>query len=156
MGRECGTSGQGKMLPWLRSHVFECPPNELGSVSSVTPTKLVQDGCFCGFGQGLGFLAYVAHSQLKQILMIAESYMYSIKVLVKFFWQFGHPTFLELFYFYYFSPLPVLTTCDLPGGILLLVLHDPLMRSTEKPWGHERFSVMCSSNRQQVRLGARQ
>lgn len=67
--------------------------------------------------------------------MRAVSYMYSVKVLVKFFGQLGHPKISEsfLFYFYYFSPLPVLTMCDLATGILLLVLDDSLMRSTENP-----------------------
>lgn len=61
--------------------------------------------------------------------------MYSVKALVKFFGQFGHPKISETFkfYFYYFSPLPVLTVCDLAAGILLLVLDDSLMRSTENP-----------------------
>lgn len=37
----------------------------MGSIASVTQTKLIQGDCFCGFGQGLGFFADVAYSQLK-------------------------------------------------------------------------------------------
>lgn len=90
--------------------------------------------------------------------MRAESYMHSVKALVKFSGQAGHPKISGTFqfYFYYFSPLPILATCDLAAGILMLVLDDPLMRSTENPWGYEQFSLMRSSNRQQVRLSAMQ
>jgi len=77
-GRWVWDFGQGRMVPWLRSHAFECRPDELDSISSVTRTKLFQDDYFCGFGQGLVF-ADILYSQLQQILIRDEFCIPSVK-----------------------------------------------------------------------------
>lgn len=95
-----------------------------------------QDDYFCGFGQGL-VCAGIEYSQLQKILIRVEFCMHNVKISEnnKFSEQFGHHKISETFLLYsdYFSPLPIVTTCDLAAEILMLLLDNPVMRRTENP-----------------------